>query len=75
MTERTVSEIREEIIGRLYASDEGMTIDELVESVAVAVAEWIVEAIITKAVAEGKVVLADMERPQRFAMPFAEGFA
>lgn len=73
MTERTVSEIREEIIGRLYASDEGMTIDELVESVAVA--EWIVEAIITKAVAEGKVVLADMERPQRFAMPFAEGFA
>ena len=73
MTERTVSEIREEIIGRLYASDEGMTIDELVESVAVA--EWIVEAIITKAVAEGKVVLADMERPQRFAMPFAEGYA
>ena len=73
MIERTVSEIREEIIGRLYASDEGMTIDELVESVAVA--EWIVEAIITKAVAEGKVVLADMERPQRFAMPFAEGFA
>ena len=73
MTERTVSEIREEIIGRLYASDEGMTIDELVESVAVA--DWIVEAIITKAVAEGKVVLADMERPQRFAMPFAEGFA
>lgn len=73
MTERTVSEIREEIIGRLYASDEGMTIDELVESVAVA--DWIVEAIITKAVAEGKIVLADMERPQRFAMPFAEGFA
>lgn len=73
MTERTVSEIREEIIGRLYASDEGMTIDELVESVAVA--EWIVEAIITKAVAEGKIVLADMERPQRFAMPFAEGYA
>ena len=73
MTERTVSEIREEIIGRLYASDEGMTIDELVESVAVA--DWIVEAIITKAVAEGKVVLADMERPQRFAMPFAEGYA
>ena len=73
MIERTVSEIREEIIGRLYASDEGMTIDELVEYVAVA--EWIVEAIITKAVAEGKVVLADMERPQRFAMPFAEGYA
>lgn len=73
MTERTVSEIREEIIGRLYASDEGLTLDELVESVAVA--EWIVEAIITKAVAEGKVVLADMERPQRFAMPFAEGYA
>ena len=70
MTERTVSEIREEIFSRLYASDEGMTLDEIVESVAVEV--WIVEAIITKAVAEGKIVLADMERPQRFAMPFAE---
>lgn len=70
MTERTVSEIREEIYNRLFASDEGMTIDEIVESVAVEV--WIVEAIITKAVAEGKIVLADMERPQRFAMPFAE---
>jgi hypothetical protein len=70
MTERTVSEIREEIFSRLYASDEGLTLDEIVESVAVEV--WIVEAIITKAVAEGKIVLADMERPQRFAMPFAE---
>lgn len=70
MTERTVSEIREEIFSRLYASDDGMTLDEIVESVAVEV--WIVEAIITKAVAEGKIVLADMERPQRFAMPFAE---
>jgi hypothetical protein len=73
MTERTVSEIREEIFSRLYASDDGMTIDEIVESVAVEV--WIVEAIITKAVAEGKIVLADMERPQRFAMPFAEAEA
>lgn len=70
MTDRTVSEIREEIFSRLYASDDGMTLDEIVESVAVEV--WIVEAIITKAVAEGKIVLADMERPQRFAMPFAE---
>lgn len=70
MTERTVSEIREEIFARLYASEEGMTLDEIVEGVAVEV--WIVEAIITKAVAEGKIVLADMERPQRFAMPFAE---
>jgi hypothetical protein len=70
MTERTVSEIREEIFSRLYASDEGLTLDEIVEGVAVEV--WIVEAIITKAVAEGKIVLADMERPQRFAMPFAE---
>lgn len=70
MTERTVSEIREEIFSRLYASEEGLTLDEIVEGVAVEV--WIVEAIITKAVAEGKIVLADMERPQRFAMPFAE---
>lgn len=73
MTERTVSEIREEIFSRLYASDEGMTLDEIVEGVAVDV--WIIEAIITKAVAEGKIVLADMERPQRFAMAFAEGCA
>ena len=73
MTECTVSEIREEILGRLYASDEGLTLDELIGSMDVE--GWIVEAIITKAVAEGKVVLADMERPQRFAMPFAEGYA